>query len=75
MGEKWRNLPFFWVELASGTGTKSWYRYPLCKGEVVPVPIKVVPVPIDSEGLIPVPIKVVPVPMLPAALIFVLLHC
>ena len=29
----------FWAEPASGTGTKSWYQYPLCRREVVPVPI------------------------------------
>ena len=35
---------------------------------VVPVPLKVVPEPIDSMGLVSVPIKVVPVPLLPATL-------
>ena len=30
--------------------------------------MKVVPVPIVSEGLVPVPVKVVPVPLLPATL-------
>ena len=29
----------FWAEPSSGTGTKSWYQYPLCRGEMVPVPI------------------------------------
>ena len=52
-----------------GTGTKKWYRYPRCSGQVVPVPLKLVPIPIDSKGLVPVPVKVVPVPQLPAALI------
>ena len=37
--------------------TREWYRYQ-----------RVVPVPIDSEGLVPVPVKVVPVPLLPATL-------
>ena len=46
----------FWAEPASGTGTKSWYRYPLCKGEVVLVPLKVIPVPINRRGLLPVPV-------------------
>ena len=35
----------FWAKLVSGTGTKSWYRYPLCRREVVSVPVQVVPVP------------------------------
>ena len=61
----------FWVEPASGTDNKSWYRYPLCIGEVVLIPIKVVPVPIHRADLEPVSNKGVPVPMLPAALIFV----
>ena len=38
----------------------NWYRYP----KLVPVPIKVVLVPIDSEGLVPVSIKVVPVALI-----------
>ena len=44
-----------------GTGTRSWYWYPWCRGEVVLVPI-------DSEGLVPVPVKAVPVPLLPTTL-------
>ena len=78
-------LEFLWVKKMEksaisgqnphiGTGTKSGYRYPLDKGKVVPVSIKVVPVPIPSEGLVPVPIKVVPVPMLPATLFLHTLH-
>ena len=31
-----------------GTGIESGYRYPLDRGKVVPVPIKVVPVPIHQ---------------------------
>ena len=27
----------FWAEPSSGTSTKSWYRYPLCRGEMVSV--------------------------------------
>ena len=51
-----------------GTGTRSWYRYPWCRGKVVPVPI-------DSEGLVPVQVKVVPVPLLPATLfLHIFLH-
>ena len=34
----------------------------------MPVPLKLVPIPIGSKGLVPVPIKVVPVPLLLAAL-------
>ena len=77
--EKWvRNGKIFhlWAEPVGSIGTKNWwYRYPLCSGEVVPVPLKVVPVPIGSKGLVPVPIKVVPVPMLPATLFLNILHC
>ena len=51
-----------------GTGTKKWYRYSRCSGQVVPVPLKLVPVPIDSKGLVPVPVKVVSVSQLLAAL-------
>ena len=51
-----------------GTCTKKWYRHPRCNGQVVPVPLKLVPVRIGSKGLVPVPVKVVPVPQLPAAL-------
>ena len=48
--EKWVRMAkyaIFRAEPANGTGTKSWYRYPLCRGEVVPVPI-------DRRGLVPV---------------------
>ena len=62
------------VQVPSGTGTKKWYRYPWYRGQVVPVPLKVVPVPIDSEGLVPVPVKVVPVPLFPTPLIFGILQ-
>ena len=71
MEEKWVKIPkfdIFWAKPTSGTGTKVWYRYPLCRGGVVPVPLKVVLVPIGSVGLVPVPVKVVPVPLLPATL-------
>ena len=75
-GEKWQNIPFLGRtrnsvlvpkrgisvpigQRQSGTGTKSWWYR----------------YPFTSKGLVPVPIKVEPVPMLPAALIFVPLHC
>ena len=76
----------FLVEPATGIGIKSWYRYPLCKEEVVLVPLKVVAVPIDRRGLVPVqvptyrtglvpiPMKVIPIPMLPATLFLFPLH-
>ena len=48
--------------------TSKWYRYPSCSGKVVPVTLKLVPVPIGSEELVPVPVKVVLVPLLPANL-------
>ena len=48
-------------------GEKEWYRYPLCKRQVVPVPI-------DSKGLVPVQVKVVPVPLLPATLFLHVIH-
>ena len=35
---------------------------------MVPVPLKMVPVPTGSERLVPIPVKVVPVPQLPEAL-------
>ena len=35
---------------------------------MVPVPLKLVPVPIGSKGLVPIPVKVVPVPLLLAAM-------
>ena len=44
------------TQWASGTSTS------------LPVPLKLVPVPIGSKGLVPVPVKVVPVPLLLAAL-------
>ena len=46
----------FGAEPVGGTDTKEWYRYPLCRTQVVPIPLKVVPVPIDSKGLVPVPL-------------------
>ena len=55
--EKWVKMAkstSFWAELVSGTDTKSWYQYPLCRGEVVLIPLKVVPVPIDRRGLVSV---------------------
>ena len=39
-----------------GTGTKSGYRYPLDRGKVVPVPIKVVSVPMLPATLFYVPL-------------------
>ena len=58
----------FWAKLVSGTGTKEWYRYPWCRGQVVLVHLKLVLVPTGSEGRVPVPVKVVSVPLLPTAL-------
>ena len=52
----------FWAELAL------WDRYPLCRGDLIPVPI-------DRRGPVPVPIKVVPVPMLQTTLFLHTLHC
>ena len=75
MEEKWVKMPksdIFWAKPASGTSTKVWYRYPLCRGGVVPVPLKVVPVPICSRVLVPV--QVVPIPMLPATLFLHVMH-
>ena len=57
-----------------GTGTQSWYPYPLCRGDLVLVPKISVPAPIHSKGLVSVPIKVVPVLMLPATLFLYPLH-
>ena len=54
----------------SGTSTESGYRYPLDRGKVVPVPIKMVQVPTHQKGLVPVPIKVVAVLMLPTTFDF-----
>ena len=71
MEEKWVRMAksaIFWAKPVSGTDTKEWYRYRLYRIQVVPVPLKVVMVPISSEGLVPVPVKVVPVPLLPATL-------
>ena len=47
--------------MGSGTHGAFWYRR-----EVVPVPLKVVPVPTGSEELVPVLVKMVWVPLLPA---------
>ena len=62
MGEKCKKIRHFLGR------TCEWYRYPLCKRQVVP---GVVPVPIDSEGVVPIPIDsegLVAVPLLPATL-------
>ena len=62
--EKWARMAksaIFWTKPSSGIDTKEWYRYPLCRGGVVPVPI-------GSVGLVPVPVKVVLVPLLPTTL-------
>ena len=70
MEEKWvRNAKsdIFWAKPTSGTGTKEWYRYPLCRGEVVPVPIGIV-------GLVPIAVKVVPVPLLLVTLFLHAMH-
>ena len=61
MEEKWVKMlksRIFWAK------TLEWYRYQ----RVVPIPLKLVPVPTGSEGLVPVPVKVVLVPLLPATL-------
>ena len=57
-----------------GTGIQSWYRYPLYRVGLVPVPKVGVLVPIHSEGLVSVPMKVVPVSMLLATLFLLTLH-
>ena len=64
----------FWAEPVSGTGTKEWCRYPLCRRQVVSVALKVVPVPIGSRVLVPVPVQVVPIPMLSATLFLHAMH-
>ena len=54
----------FWVESHPGTGTKKgWYRYHLCSGKMVPVPL-------SKTGLVPAPNIVVPVPLVPATPVF-----
>ena len=61
----------FWAESHPSTGTKQgWYRYHLCSGKMVPVPSKVVPVPLSRTGLVPVPNIVVPVPLVPVTSVF-----
>ena len=61
----------FWAESQLGTGTKQgWYRYHLCSGKTVPVPSKVVPVPLSRTGSVSVPNRVVPVPLAPTTLVF-----
>ena len=70
MEEKWVRMAksaIFWEEPVSGTGTKEWYRYPLCRRQVVPTSI-------GSRVLVPVPVQVVPVPMLPATLFLHAMH-
>ena len=61
MEEKWVKMPKTRHFIGKNCVLAYWYRYPLCSGQVVPVPI-------GSEGLVPVPVKVVPVPLLPATL-------
>ena len=68
VGGKMEKSAIIGQTLRIGIGTRSWYRYPWCRREVVMVPIKVVPVPINSEGLVPVPVKMVKVPLLPTTL-------
>ena len=61
----------FWAESQLGTGTKQGsYRYHLCRGKMVSVPSKLVPVPLSRTGLVPVPNIVVPVPQVPATPVF-----
>ena len=72
---------FLWVRNAKsaifrqnphiGTSIESGYQYPLDRGKVVPVSIKVVLVSIHQKRLVQVQIKVVSILMLPVALIFV----
>ena len=50
--------------------TRKWDWYQ----RVVPVPLKVVPVPIGSRVLVPVPVQVVPVPMFPTTLFLHAMH-
>ena len=61
-GREMAKSAIFWAEPANAIDTKSWYRYPLCRREVVPVPI-------DRRGLV-----LVLVPMLPTTLVFHNLH-
>ena len=64
-------LCYFWAESQPGTDTKQgWYRYHLCSGKLVPVPSKVVPVPLSRTGLVLVPNRVVPVLLVHATPIF-----
>ena len=54
-GEKWQNLPFLGrirtlvpvpkVGISTHSTEGNWYRYPFTSKGLVPVPIKVVPVP------------------------------
>ena len=61
----------FWAKPRGGTGTKTgWYRYPLNRTHLVPVPRQVVPVPPYRMCLVPVPNIVVSVPQCPKAQIF-----
>ena len=61
----------FWAKSHLGTGTKQgWYRYHLCRGKMVQLPSKVVPVPLSRTGLVPVLNIVVPVPLVLATLVF-----
>ena len=60
-----------WAVPAIGTGTKQgWYRYHLCSGKMVPIPNKVVPVPLTKIGFVLILIQVVSIPLLLATLIF-----
>ena len=61
----------FWAKSQLGTGTKQgWYRYHLYRGKMVPVPSKVVPVPLSRTGLVPVPNIVVLVPLVLVTSVF-----
>ena len=61
----------FWAESQLGIGTKQgWYRYHLCRGKMVLVPSKVVPIPLSRTSLVPVRNIVVPVPLVPATPVF-----
>ena len=76
MGEKCKNPTFYGPKprIGTGTGTKKWYRYPWCSGQVVSIPLKVVPVPIGSRVLVSVPVQLVPVLMFPTTLFLHVMH-
>ena len=48
VGEKWQNLPFLGKARTLVSVFESGYRYPLYRGELVPVPKVGVPVPLHQ---------------------------